>query len=512
MSEHTPPTLDAAQRARDLERIAADGVDLLVIGGGVTGTGVALDAAARGLRVALVEAADLANGTSRFSSKLAHGGLRYLAHGQVGIAWESARERHLLMTAIAPHLVRPLGQVLPVRNDAVAAGLTAAGFVAGDGLRRAARTSAAFLPGPSVKGSAWVTSRLPGVRRDGLRGGLVNYDGQLIDDARLVVGIARTAASRGAAILTRVRATEVRRGGATLVDALTGASVDVAARAVVNATGVWAGGLDAAVTLTPSRGTHLVLDAATVGNPLAAQLVPVPGSRSRYMFVLPAQLGRVYVGLTDVPAGDDAVSGPEDEPRASDDEIEFLLTTVSAALERPIGRSDVRGTFAGLRPLLSSGASGSTADLSRKHAVVVGDGVTVVGGKLTTYRAMAQEAVDAAVATFGLTAGPCVTETLALVGATPLRQREPLPRSLIARYGGEAQDVVAAARERGIADPLARVADGVDVTRAEVAYAVLREGAFTVDDVLHRRTRIGLVADDADAARPVIEEIASALG
>ena len=292
-----------------------------MIGGGITGVGVALDAASRGLRTVLVERHDLAFGTSRWSSKLVHGGLRYLASGNVGIARECAVERHILMTRTAPHLVRAMPQLVPLLPSLGRAerSLVRAGFLAGDALRATARTPAALLPRSRRVGVDDAVRLSPAVRRDGLAGGLLAYDGQLVDDARLVVAVARSAAGHGAKILTRVCAHDVAGGGARLRDELTGEEMSVSARAVVNAAGVWAGQVDPEITLRPSRGTHLVLSAARLGNPTAALTVPIPGATNRFVFALPAQLGRVYLGLTDEAAPGEI----PDVPTATDDEIEF---------------------------------------------------------------------------------------------------------------------------------------------------------------------------------------------
>ncbi len=510
MSEAPRHLLDAARRRRELDALASGPpADLLVIGGGVTGTGVALDAAARGLRVVLVESRDWAFGTSRWSSKLVHGGLRYLVTGNVGVARESAVERGALMTTIAPHLVHPLASVVPLLPEVrwYHVGMMRAGFGAADLLRRSAGTPAELLPRARRIPAAEARRRFPAVRRRGLRGGVLSFDGQLIDDARLVVAIARTAAELGATVLTRVRAEEVTGTSARLVDTLTGQSLALAARAVVNATGVWAGEVDASVKVRPSRGTHLVLDAAALGNPTSSITVAVPGSNSRFVFAMPEQLGRVYLGLTDEEA-----PGPiPDEPVAAEHEISFLLDTINTALERPLTRADVLGTYSGLRPLVDIGG-GATADVSRKHAVTVGpDGVvSVIGGKLTTYRRMAEDAVDRAVAVSGLAAAPCRTTAIALVGAAARPDSKPadgLPASLVARHGGLAGRVVATAT---VGNPLAPIVDGIDVTRAEIEYAVTHEGALEVSDVLDRRTRIGLVPADADRARAAVAEIVAA--
>ncbi|WP_405009354.1 glycerol-3-phosphate dehydrogenase/oxidase [Kitasatospora sp. NBC_01539] len=500
--------LDARRRTAALRALGdRPAVDLLVVGGGVTGAGIALDAAARGLRTVLVESRDLAFGTSRWSSKLVHGGLRYLASGRIGVARESAAERGILMTRTAPHLVRALPQLVPLLPGVPRrqAALVHAGLLAGDALRLAAGTPAALLPRVRRIGAPAAVRLAPAVRTDGLRGALVAHDGQLVDDARLVVAVARTAAQHGATVLTRVRAEQVTGTSARLTDTLTGESLTVTARAVLNATGVWAGEVDPAVRLRPSRGTHLVLDAAALGRPRAALTVPVPGSTGRFVFALPQQLDRVVLGLTD----EDAPGPVPDEPQPTDTEITFLLDTVNTALRTTLTRADVRGAFAGLRPLIDRGG-GATADLSRRHAVLESPTgvITVVGGKLTTYRRMAEDAVDTAVRLRGLRAGPCTTARLPLVGAPAHRDSGPAassgaPTSLTLRHGAAAGAVLAADVPR----PCDAVAEGIDVTRAEIAYAVTHEGALDAADVLHRRTRIGLVPADAERARPAVEEI-----
>jgi glycerol-3-phosphate dehydrogenase len=506
----TGSVLNAERRSRELDELAAGGpIDLLIVGGGITGTGAALDAAARGLRVVLVEAHDWAFGTSRWSSKLVHGGLRYLASGHVGIARESAVERHILMTTVAPHLIHPLATVVPAgpRMKWYERGMIRAGYFAADLLRASAGTSAELLPRARRISADETRQLFPGVDPNGLRGGFLAWDGQLVDDARLVVTVARTAAELGATMLTRVRASEVTGTSARLTDTLTGESLTIAPRAVINAAGVWAGDVDTSVRLRPSRGTHLVFAASTFGNPTSSITVAVPSSRTRFVFAMPAPLDRVYLGLTD----EDAPGPIPDEPVAADSEIDFLIETINTALERPVSRADVLGTYSGLRPLVDVGG-GSTADVSRKHSVTVGpDGVvSIIGGKLTTYRQMAEDVIDSAVAYAGLTAAPCRTRTIPLVGA-PARadsaSTDGVPVSLVSRHGGLAPVVLKTAT---VTDPLAPIAEGIDITRAEIEYAVTHEGALDVSDVLDRRTRIGLVRTDADKARSAIEEIVTA--
>jgi glycerol-3-phosphate dehydrogenase len=482
-------------------------VDVLVVGLGVTGAGVALDAVSRGLSVLAVDAHDLAFGTSRWSSKLVHGGLRYLANGQLGVAHESAVERGILMEVTAPHLTHALPMLLPLSASTGRrqAALLRAGIGAGDLLRVAARTSVETLPRPR-RVSATESRHLAPALGAGVRGGILGWDGQLEDDARLVITLARTAATLGAEVRTRARVLATDGHGATLRDELSGTTHDVTARAVVNAAGVWAGDLVDHVDLRPSRGSHLVLHPDALPGLRVALTLPVPGERNRFVNVLPQPDGRCYVGLTDEPVEGEV----PDVPEATPPEIEFLLETTSAALARPLSRADVAGTYAGLRPLLR--AEGRTADLSRRHAVLVSRTgvVTVVGGKLTTYRRMAQDAVDAAVARAGLSAGPCRTARLPLAGAASRPELARLtavaasPR-LVRRFGADAGLVLAVTREvSGLsADDLnAPVAEGVPVTLAELVFGVTHEGAHDVADLLDRRTRVGLVALDRAAAEP----------
>jgi glycerol-3-phosphate dehydrogenase len=502
-------SLNARRRERDLE-VLADGevVDVAVIGGGVTGAAVALDAASRGLSVALLERGDLAQGTSRWSSKLVHGGLRYLAKGQVGIAYDSAVERGLLMERLAPHLTRAIGMVAPagVGFSTAQAAVVGTGMVLGNALRVAAGTARSTLPPPR-----WITSQetrllVPMVRSRGLRGSVLSWDGQLVDDARLVVAVARTAAAHGARVITAAEVAAVDGQAILLRDTLGGDRLRVRARTVVNATGVWADRLHPEVELHPSKGAHLLLAADRLGHPRAALTVPVPGERSRYVFAVPQPDGHVLVGVTD-----EAVESVSDEPLADEADETFLLSVLSAALEVPLTPSDVVGSFAGLRPLLA-GDDGATADLSRVHRILErADGLTtIVGGKLTTARRMAQDVVNLLVRREGLTAGPCVTARRPLVGAAPRDHLAALRVDpwLADRYGAEAVELSA----RMQADPelAAPVVAGRPWRLVELAWALEHEGALSVSDLVDRRTRIGLVPAERAAAIPAAEALLDA--
>jgi glycerol-3-phosphate dehydrogenase len=461
--------LDATRRQRDLEALAAgETVDVLVVGGGIVGTWVALDAATRGLRVALIERGDLAQGTSRWSSKLAHGGLRYLAHGDVGVAWESARERAILMDVSAPHLIRALPFLIPLGGqvDRATGAKLELGIRLGDALRAAAGTSRRRLPSARRVSAEEARRLAPGLSDRQLRGAILHWDAQIEDDARLVLAVARTAAAHDARILTYVAAEQLRADGASVRD-LYGerGTFDVRARQVINATGVWAGELSGgAVRLQPSKGAHVLVPAAAVGEPCAVVNAPLPESGTRFVFAVPRTDGLVMIGITD-----EAYDGPPvDAPAVDASEEEFLLTSVGRVLERTPTRDDVVGRFAGLRPLLAG--DGATADLSRRHAVVEHDGVvTVVGGKLTTARRMAQDALDRVVTTGDR---PCVTHRTRLAGAD--------------RPAGD--------------------------LAAQLRFGVTHEGALTVDDLLDRRTRLGLVPQRREEALEAAHEALATAG
>lgn len=497
--------LDAARRARDLESLLAGHVpDVLVIGGGITGCGVALDAATRGLDVVLVESQDLAFGTSRWSSKLVHGGLRYLAHGDVAVAWESAVERSRLMTAIAPHLIRPLPHVMPLDPDPRQRTLVRAGLRAADLLRATAGTPRSVLPRPRSVDATQARRLVPALGRAGDAGATVHWDGQLVDDARLTVSVARTAARYGARVITRAAASDVTGSGAR-VRTEDGAEWDLLARHVIVATGVWTQQLDPHTRLTTSRGSHVVLRPESLGTPRAALTAPVPGERGRYVFALPTLDGTVIAGITDEP-----VPGPvADVPLAPQHDIDWILGHLSSALARPLGPDDVIGTYAGLRPLVGEPGAQSSADISRRHLIErrPEGHVVVTGGKLTTYRRMAQDAIDA----LDLPDMPCRTHTLPLVGAQPQRTGPPagVPRRLVDRFGVEAVRVAAYAES----DPrlLEPVAPGVPVLGVEVVHAVRAEGALDAEDVIERRTRLSSVPERAERSRDRVSEIIEAV-
>jgi glycerol-3-phosphate dehydrogenase len=484
-----------------IDRLRREGApwDIVVIGGGATGLGCAVDAAARGYRAVLLEQADFGKGTSSRSTKLAHGGVRYLRQGQVGLVVEALRERARLM-ANAPHLVRPVSFVVPTyqRFERATYGL-------GLGLYD-------ILAGRCAIGRSRVLTRaggcarVPGVNAAGLR-----YFDACFDDARLAVNLAATAADLGAVVINYARVTAIVHEvdavvGVRVSDSESGESWEIRARAVINAAGVFADGVrrlddpSAEPTLTLSRGAHVVLDGAFLGGDTAL-LVPRTDD-GRVVFAIPYR-GRVLVGTTDTRATE-----TELEPHAREDEIDFLLAHAARYLARAPERADVRSAFAGLRPLLNAHGERPTARLSREHRVLVSARglVTIVGGKWTTYRKMAEDTVDQAAHVGGLEATPSPTRTLRIHG------NDGTAKGPLARYGSDAARIEALAREDPALAGEVRCAPGL--LAAEVAWAVREEMARTVEDVLARRT--GLLFVDAraaiDAAPAVAQLIAAERG
>ncbi len=486
----------------------ADGPwDLLVIGAGATGLGVAVDAVSRGYRVAVVEAGDLAHGTSSRSTKLVHGGVRYLARGEIGLVREALHERGVLLRN-APHLVHEREFLVPAyrwwTRPYYGLGLTLYDVLAGR--HRLGRTR--------LLGRAAALERAATLVPDRLRGAVAYRDGQF-DDARLAVALARTAIDRGAAIRTHTRVEAMiheggRLAGVRAVDAETGRSAELRARVVVNATGVFADTIrqldepGAAPLLRPSQGAHVVLDRRFLPGE-SAIMVPRTDD-GRVLFAIP-WLGRVLVGTTDGP-----VPGPVAEPRPMAEEVAYLLDHAGRYLSPAPTAADVRSTFAGLRPLIGGGARG-TAKLSREHLVATSPTglVTITGGKWTTYRRMAADAVDQAAVVGGLPRRPCVSADVPLRGC-PAPGQAPDPDPVLAAYGTDAPAVRALmAGDPALAAPLH---PSLPYVGAQVVWAARHELARTVEDVLARRTRaLFLDADAAVAAAPrAAGLLAAALG
>src|SRR3954454_4172762 len=484
-------------RADALHALASEAFDVLVIGGGITGAGVALDAATRGYSVALVERADYASGTSSRSSKLVHGGLRYLQNFDLGLVREALLERQINVN-LAPHLVRPLRFVVTAFDGArldrvVGLGLNAYDVMAVDRLRRRRRDETDWSPARHrVISGPDVLELLPALANRAPTGGYLFYDCQT-DDARLVLTVLAEAERFGAVAANRLEAVAVTAQGARVRDAETQDEREIRARHVVNATGVWADRLRTDVpVIQPSRGTHLVLDAQRL--PLNAAAV-VPAGERRNVFALP-WLGQTLIGTTDSDH-----HGPIDRVRPHEADIAYLLNAVNAFFHTAFTPADLAGAFAGVRPLVSSNAR--TVDISRRAELYESANgmITITGGKLTTWRRMAEQTVDRLTARDGRDAR-CVTDQIPLG-----RPADDLPAHLAARYGEAGRDVLARA------DLLAPILPGHPDLLAEVAYAAGREQARTVGDVLLRRTRLGLLAPRrllADHA--AIDRVAAILG
>jgi len=507
-------TLDARDRGATLSRLATERFDVLVVGGGITGAGAALDAASRGLRVALVEARDLASGTSSRSSKLIHGGLRYLEQFDFKLVYEALRERDLLVSKLAPHLVKPVSFLYPLYKKVVERPYVGAGLVLYDAMEGTRRP----VPHHRHLTARGALKRAPALSPDRLAGAILYYDAQ-VDDARHTLTVARTAASHKAVIATRVSAVEVLRGpdgtrvtGTRVIDEETGRSFDVSAAAVVVCAGVWTdlvhelAGVQAGYRVRMSKGVHVVVPRESVD----ATTGMILRTEKSVLFFIPWG-ERWIVGTTDTDfAGDRA------EPAATEEDVEYILAAANRVLARPLTRADVIAVYAGLRPLVTSVDNGSkpTTKLSREHVVDVPlPGLaSIAGGKFTTYRLMARDVIDAAVVGFGREVPESVTDQVPLLGADGLAAVQPAAgrlaedygvsraavEHLLGRYGTLAEELLNLIRsDAGLARPLA---EGHPYLRAEVAYAVTHENALHVEDVLMRRTRLFIESADAGAS------------
>ena len=503
-------------RAEGIRRLTDESFDVLVVGGGITGTGVALDAASRGLRVALVDKGDFASGTSSKSSKLVHGGIRYLQQKEVGLVYEALAERQILRKT-APHLVRVLPFLLPVFTK--------------DGLlpRRIARLLGATMWAYDLTGGLRIGKLhkrvskeealryMPTLPVDNIAASYIYYDAQA-DDARLTLTVAKTAATYGAAVVNYATLVGVTKDSAGKVSGARvrvdppeadGREIDVRARAIVNATGVWSDEIRTlddqshATIIRPAKGIHITVPWSLVRNEIAV-VIPVPKDR-RSVFVVPwgGEGGPhqfTYIGTTDTD-----YDGPIDDPQITAADVSYLLRAINGASSTKITEADILGTWAGLRPLVAAAKSERTADLSRRHSVHTSPGgvVTVTGGKLTTYRRMAADAVDEVVKVLGRGRSRSRTKRIRLDGADGWDASD-IPARLRERYGSGGRAVAALEKTDTLAQPLI---EGLPYSRAEVVYAARAEMARTVDDVLSRRTRARLLARDASAA--IADEVAT---
>ena len=459
----------AFDRAAQLAHVQArrEPWDMAIIGGGATGAGVAVDAASRGYSVVLIEQSDFGKGTSSRSTKLVHGGVRYLARGNISLVMDALDERDLLLRN-APHLVRDLPLIVPAyawwERPYYGSGLKIYDLLAG---------LSPFGRSRLLSRSATL-ARVPTIRAEGLRGAVEYHDGQF-DDARLLVNLIQTAVAQGAAALNYLRAEALMTGTSGRIDGVaardveSGEELSIPARIVVNATGAFVDNirrmsrLDAEPIIAPSQGIHLVFDRSFMPGSTAILVPRTPDGR--VLFAIP-WLDHTLIGTTDTP-----IDEPSLEPAPLDEEIDFVLATAARYLEKPPQRSDVLSVFAGIRPLVRAGDTKTTAAMSRDHTLRINRAglVTTTGGKWTTYRRMAEETVNLAVKSAGLPQRKCVTRKLSILGAD------------------DAANINALAR----AEPALgeRLHDALPCTGAHVVWGVRHEMARTVEDVLARRCR-----------------------
>jgi glycerol-3-phosphate dehydrogenase len=516
--------LSPQHRAASVARMTRERFDILVVGGGVTGAGAALDAATRGLNVALVEATDYAAGASSKSSKLIHGGLRYLEMLDFALVREALTERGLLLTRLAPHLVKPVPFLWPLTHRGWERPYVGTGLLLYDtmGGRRA-------VPRARHLSKTRTLALAPDLRPDAFVGGVQFYDAQE-DDARMVAVLARTAAAYGAALATNVRMDELikasgRVAGIRASDLLTGAALEIAARHVVLATGAWTGqghGPEGNLTVRPSKGVHIMVPR----NRIAMDTGLLTRTERSVLFVIP--WGEHWL------IGDTDTEWPFDPslPVASRADIDYLLAKVNHMLREPLTAADIEGVFAGLRPLVAAGAGADTTKLSREHAVrSPAPGVSVIaGGKYTTYRVMARDLIDVAARDLGAGSDRSVpasrTHEVPLSGAggyhdmwesrDEIAESAGLPvaqvERLLGRYGSDLSDLLALMDRRpALKEPV----PGADpYLGAEIVFACSHEGAVHLDDVLSRRTRIRIEVRDrgAGAAPHAAELMATELG
>ncbi len=514
--------LDLGYRARAWKRLAEREFDVLIIGGGVTGTGAALDAATRGLSVALVEQRDFASGTSSRSSKLMHGGLRYLEQMDFGLVREALKERELALTRLSPHLVRPVPFLYPLTNRGWERPYVTAGLTLYDNMG-----GARSVPGHRQLTRHGALRLVPAMRKDALTGALLYFDAQM-DDARHTLTLARTAAAYGASVLNSAQVVGMTKAGERIVgasveDVETGSRAEVRARVIVNCTGVWTDDIQTLAGgrgrfhVRSSKGVHLVVPRDRINSEVGL-ILRTPTS---VLFVIPWGT-RWLIGTTDTDWNLDLA-----HPAASNADIDYILAHVNSVLTTPITHADIQGVFAGLRPLLA-GEDETTSQLSREHAVARPQPglISIAGGKYTTYRVMAADAIDAAREDIGPGVADSVTEHIPLLGADGypalmnqldrLSRKTELPvwrlQHLLGRYGSLVDELFElAAGDRTLWEP---VPGAEDYLMVELLYGASHEGALHMDDLLARRTRASIETPSrgVDSARAVAELVAPALG
>ncbi|HWO66054.1 MAG TPA: glycerol-3-phosphate dehydrogenase/oxidase [Umezawaea sp.] len=510
------------EREESWRRLETETFDVVIVGGGVVGVGAALDAATRGLRVALVEARDLASGTSSRSSKLFHGGLRYLEQLEFGLVREALRERELMLNRIAPHLVKPVAFLYPLTKRVWERPYTAAGLFLYDSM--GGRRS---VPGQKHLTKAGALRMVPALKRDALIGGIRYFDAQA-DDARHTMMVGRTAAHYGAVVRTSTQVVDFLReadrvSGVRVRDVEDGRETDVRAHAVINATGVWTdelqrlSGSRGRFRVRASKGVHIVV----ARDRIVSESGMILRTEKSVLFVIPWR-NHWIVGTTDTDWNLDLA-----HPAATRADIDYILEHVNSVLATPLTHDDIEGVYAGLRPLLA-GENESTSKLSREHAVArVSPGlVAIAGGKYTTYRVMGADAIDAASVDVPGRIQPSITDKVPLVGADGyhalVNQADQLAtryglhpyrvRHLLDRYGSLVHEVLGLSRDNP--DLLKPIPGSPDYLQVEAYYAVSHEGALHLEDVLTRRTRISIEYPHrgVESAEPVARLVAGVLG
>jgi glycerol-3-phosphate dehydrogenase len=480
--------------------------DILVVGGGINGVGIALDAASRGLTVALVESNDFASGTSSKSSKLIHGGLRYLEQYDFKLVREALHERELMVTTLSPHLVKPVSFLYPLQEKLKERTYVGAGMALYDALRGFKRA----LPWHKHLSQKRISEVAPSLRLDIVTGGYQYFDAQ-VDDARHTMMIARTAAKYGAVMATRTSCLDLlkegrRVVGAVVKDHLSGETINVRAKSTIMAAGVWTDplyesfGVKAGYTVRMSKGAHIVVP----GDAIKSETGVIIKTDVSVLFIIPWG-DKWIVGTTDTDYQENRES-----PLATREDVTYIINQANRVLEPKLDRSQVLGVFAGLRPLVSTDPDSPTTELSREHVVdhPVPGFVSIAGGKYTTYRVMAEDAVNEAVHDLRRIVPDSCTETVAIVGAdgylVMMNKLAELSREygitqksvehLLNRYGSLFEEVLEVGRED--LTMLHRISEELPYLKAEIKYAVTHEGAMSVDDVLSRRTRIAFEAKD----------------
>ena len=505
------------QREAAISQLGTEQFDILVIGGGVNGAGAALDAAARGLKVALIEAQDIAAGTSSRSSKLIHGGLRYLEQYDFKLVREALHERELMVSTLCPHLVKPVGFLFPLTEKLKERTYVGAGLALYDALRGFQRS----LPWHKHLSQKQINEIAPSLRRDLVTGAIKYFDAQ-VDDARHTMAVARTAARHGAIIATKVSAESLIREGKRVVgvnalDLASGKKIAIRATATVMCAGVWSDQLHERFELTPgynvtmSKGAHIVMPGSAIKSD-AGIIIKTPVS---VLFLIPWG-DKWIVGTTDTP-----YEGDRAEPCATQEDVQYILDQANRVLKPKLRAKDIIGVYAGLRPLVANKKSATTTKLSREHTVdrPAPGFVSIAGGKYTTYRVMAEDVIDRAVLELRRVTKDSVTEKVPLVGADGYfaleQQTERIAQEtglsvetvthLLNRYGSLISEILVIIKEQ---PKLAKRLDSdLPYIKAEIIYAASHEGAQSVDDVISRRTRLSFEA--INHAVHLAEEVAT---